>query len=279
MVHGLRALLATILLGGALGVGQAAVPGIRAASSCGPIEETAATENLPSLDVGEAGATPESHACSGRIQPGARMTSPSWCTLNFVFRDDLGGTYVGSAGHCVDPVGTRVSADGVGEFGTVAYRVRAGIGDDFALIHVDAEKLDLVDPTLCHWGGPSELTDGETPEKVLMQYGWGTLTSQIQPARARLFEHESMSGSAVRYVGISSGGDSGSPIMDSSGTALAVHTHRSDEPFYVATAGFGWKWGTNVGDAIARAEAVLGRHLDLVPGTVPASFTGYLPPG
>ncbi|MGH2830132.1 MAG: hypothetical protein ACRDJM_06585 [Actinomycetota bacterium] len=45
--------------------------------------------------------------CPG-IRPGARMTWPAGCTMNFVFRGSTANdVYIGTAAHCVGYVGSR----------------------------------------------------------------------------------------------------------------------------------------------------------------------------
>jgi hypothetical protein len=114
------------------------------------------------------------------IQPGAptfvrggTFVGPPWsdrplstflhanvCTMNFVFKD-AENTYIGAARHCTLAVGDREAAPDIGEFGTVVFRASCGhrrhrsrarregpATDDFSLIRIDADKLEMVSPVV-----------------------------------------------------------------------------------------------------------------------------------
>jgi hypothetical protein len=120
------------------------------------------------------------------IQPGAQVSSSiGLCTLNFVFHD---GTkkYVGTAGHCVERVGDRVTATGAGAFGTVVFRKDAG-ADDFALIQIDGDKLSLVSATVRGIGLPTGYTRStQTAAGDLVQLsGYGIGFSLLPQTRTR----------------------------------------------------------------------------------------------
>ncbi len=121
------------------------------------------------------------------IRPGSWMISPAWCTTNFVFgaaEGNIGtaiademppppghgnsqstgtGVYIGTAGHCTE-VGdevTIVAAPGVlMNIGTTVESVDEGVGDDFALIEVAPEWVDVVNPSMAIVAGP---TGSKTP--------------------------------------------------------------------------------------------------------------------
>lgn len=185
-------------------------------------------------------------ACVGKIQPGASM---HWCTLNWVVADETGALYIGTAGHCAAK-GWRISAAGVGTFGTVVYSINKGVGNDYALIKIDESKYPLVSPTLCHWGGPlgaatyagdvnlreilgfpAWLGGGlkgvgvaaETP--ALLHYGWGVGTNQHEATRARVGAAAASTGPGLVLHGNYNPGDSGSPVMFADGNVAGVVTH------------------------------------------------------
>jgi hypothetical protein len=163
--------------------------------------------------------------CTGALRPGALMTAPAGCTLNFVFRDGGGAFYIGTAGHCVSSVGQRVSASGVGPFGSVVYRRLQGV-NDFALIKIDADKSALVNPTMCTWGGPigpDEAPVG-TKRDLLLEYGWGIATQFTSASRSRAHAEFQVFATHVTWNGVGSGGDSGAPVVDQAGRAVAIHT-------------------------------------------------------
>lgn len=185
----------------------------------GPLRAAADRGDL----AGEERGYTDLEACTGSIRPGAEMNSPAFCTLNFVFTDGS-SFFIGTAGHCVD-IGDRVSANGVGTFGTVVMRVFDGGADDFALIHVDGDKEHLVDPTMCSYGGPTGVeTDTYLPGLPLYEYGWGTATLFHPATRQRVLSNLDEAGGLTYWNGVGSGGDSGAPVVDDDGEAYAIHT-------------------------------------------------------
>lgn len=217
------------------------------------------------------------HACFGKIQPGARMNSPAGCTFSFVLRDATGQLYISTAGHCLGRVGRSVSAGGVGAFGTSVFVVNAGVGRDFGLVRIDPAKYSFVDPTLCHWGGPSKLAEfpagpvtANPEDRVLLQYGWGYAT-QNAATRARIQYADSWGATYVSLTGLVSGGDSGSATMFADGGAAGVVTHAT---FGAPTGALGPGYATRLDHGIALAEAALGVDLSLVTSAVPVALTG-----
>lgn len=203
--------------------------------------------------------------CPG-IRPGAQMTSPSGCTFNFVFTDAEARLYIGTAGHCVNGVGERVEGAGLGAFGTVVFALNEGVGNDFALIAIDADKYAQVTPAMCHWGGP---TSGEPASPALgdalKQYGHGIALGQLQETRPREGALTLWRETSWRALAPITNGDSGSPIMFATGEAMGVVTHlatefSSGEPLTAAANAS----GTRFARAVALAEAGTGLDLTLV---------------
>jgi len=158
------------------------------------------------------------------IQPGAQVSSSvGLCTLNFVFRD---GTkrYVGTAGHCVERVGDRVTATGAGAFGTVAFRTEAGT-DDFALIEIDGDKLSLVSATVRGIGLPTGYTRSTETAlgDVIQLSGYGIGFSLLAQTRTRtgLLAADNDRRFFAEIPAVF--GDSGGPVVhQASGKALGV---------------------------------------------------------
>lgn len=221
------ALLAVLALtaGTALAVqpqaGPAAFP--RSADAC-PDLAVARIAEEPLLAPAPANHPPLPDACGALIRPGASLGG--FCTLNFVFTDAAGSYYIGTAGHCIG-VGQRASIPGIGQFGTTVFSRRDTQSTDFALIKVDAAKNSLVRPTLCTWGGPIGGADpgSSLPRDILYEYGWGTATTFHQTTRARVHVLQSESPTYVTWIGEGSGGDSGAPIVNQAGYAVAIHTY------------------------------------------------------
>lgn len=127
------------------------------------------------------------------------------CTANFVFRDDDGNRYLGTAGHCASfssedrvqtwaypqgPVAHDINGEPIGRFVYASYllgesQVQDLLGptvpaidrpwiSDFALIRID-EGVP-VDPQMAHFGGPTGINDDLSPLPVVLHvYGWGIL--------------------------------------------------------------------------------------------------------
>ncbi len=190
-----------------------ACPALRAALRIEDVAPAAPADHPPLAD-----------ACTGAIRPGAPLGS-GFCTMNFVFTDADGSLYVGTAGHCVG-TGQRVSTSGVGAFGTVVYRRASGVSD-FGLIRVDADKLSLVSPTLCQWGGPIAGADpgSSLPRDAFYEYGWGFMTDESPVTRARALVEVTTTPSYVEWAGMGSGGDSGAPLVNEAGYAVGIHTY------------------------------------------------------
>lgn len=193
----------------------------RAAERCGVRAMLPASSTPP----------PVSSNCPG-IRPGALMTSPAGCTMNFVFRNGPSGgdRYIGTAGHCVGGIGQRVSLSGVGAMGTVVY---VGRDDpdydyrllDFALVKVDAARVSQVNPAMCHWGGPTSMV---APPPLfahavpVVHYGHGIVTGTFKETKARrglAFWWGSLN---FWFLGAVAFGDSGSAVMTMDGAAAGV---------------------------------------------------------
>lgn len=208
------------------------------------------------------------HACALKIRPGAAMSSPAGCTMNWIVRDAAGQLYIGSAGHCAD-VGRRVSLSGLGQIGTVAYNgFSAGI--DFLLVRIDESKYPLVDPTLCHWGGPSAVGVAPVGEHLLV-YGFGTIYGTVSATRGRMGVAMGNSVDTLTYLGTMQPGDSGAPVMTADGLAVGIHV-RSSLTAVVVRVDPAPKYATRLDAGLAHAESVLGTDLELVPSTTPVDL-------
>lgn len=176
------------------------------------------------------------------LQPGGMVASGdwSWCTLNLVFEDEDGNVYMGTAAHCTSHVGERMRLYGHGEVGTLVFRDYVNWlseGDDpykdFALIKIDEDRHDLVDPQGRFWGGPSGVETDFEPYTPTMGYGQGAIFSATEPTRPRVgfLHHGFQDGSnehGDRFQGWFAathpvqGGDSGGFITTDEGKAIGV---------------------------------------------------------
>jgi hypothetical protein len=229
----------------------------------------------------------DTHTCVGQIRPGAQQSNG--CTLSWIFTDQNGAYYQTTAGHCTSSVGQSIGATGVGTIGSVVYRVNAGVGNDIALIRINPALYNLVNPTLCHWGGPVGMATPQdagtagTQHDGMLHYGWGVMwRDQETRARAGYIPNQAqgppaptMTGTgwfqdgSVRMKGFTDGGDSGSPMMLKGGLAAGVHTHRLDS----APNGYGVKAASRLDIHVPRIEAALGLDLTIANGG-PVDITG-----
>lgn len=204
-----------------------------------------------------AAATPPSLASHGYdespIQPGAHVYGIGRCTMSFLFLDDADAWYVGTAAHCVEP-GQRVQAPFVGgrftaEVGTVVYHAYVppeslgGIdlapgayaepAKDFALVRIDEDRYDLVDPAVRFFGGPTAVAEDARPGTPIVHHGRGVAFDPTLPSRnrggvlLRVYDGDSISNE--RHLDgwflaqdLVVHGDSGGPVLTLDGRALGV---------------------------------------------------------
>ncbi|WP_157362127.1 trypsin-like serine protease [Haloechinothrix halophila] len=159
------------------------------------------------------------------IQPGVSIESGGgYCTLNWIYDGEgalAGSVYGGTAAHCVESVGERISlatgslGDPIQEFGTVAY-----IDDnlDYAFIEIDPALHDAVDPAMK--GHPAIPTGVSTTETAnvgdTMQFsgngvGFHLLTLTQEERTGILHSND---GTQHYVIGAVSPGDSGGPVAD-----------------------------------------------------------------
>lgn len=206
-------------------------------------------------------------ACSNRISPGVAISTPvGGCSLNFIFTA-AGKTYAGTAGHCFSALGQRMTVSGIGQVGTLVYFTSLGIGNDFALVEIDANRVALVNPAMCHWGGPTSAADA-AGASLVRHYGFGVgwgFTQFTRPRTGQGFDFSN--GIAFSFHGLAASGDSGSGARLEAGPGLGIITHVN-----VGTAFVGhsapFVFGTKVSRAMTLAEAATGLDLSLATAPV-----------
>jgi hypothetical protein len=221
-----------------------------------------------SVPIPEGAEVPQSALAFTGIRPGSWMLTPAWCTMNFVFGSP--GSYsIGTAGHC-GSVGDEVvivGAPGVlMNIGTIARSTDGGIGNDFALVNIDAAWQDATNPSMAYFAGPTGskspafgdpvvhaghglgVGTGGTPRAGIVTYGAG-------PGDA---------GEAYGWDGVANLGDSGSAVRHATGPAVGNLTHlvvgTQYLPAYIA------------GTTITRMVSMAGKPLataSLVPDPLP----------
>lgn len=159
------------------------------------------------------------------IQPGVSITmGGSFCTLNWIYDGTgpvAGKVYGGTAAHCVDSVGQRISlsdtslGEPIEEFGTVAY-ISSSL--DTAFIEVDADKHGQVNPAMKgHPAIPAGVaTAEETAVGDICQFsGFGVGFHLVPPTQeSRVGVLVENDGTQHYCNGPVSPGDSGGPVGD-----------------------------------------------------------------
>jgi hypothetical protein len=215
-------------------------------------------------------------ACPG-VRPGAIVNSDvGQCTFNFLFEDDDGFEYIGTAGHCIlgtsPPPDSRERTWGPGDGPVARNAAGARIGEfayailqdpkDFALIALDDGVATT--PQMCHFGGPTGVNEDTPPplvNPVVLHYnGNGLVLGSALPARSCL-AFGMPDRNHVFCDGLATPGDSGSGVISADGLAVGVlvtlGVHLSDG-LHLGTIGI-----TRLAPQVERAEEVLGIDLTL----------------
>ncbi len=186
----------------------------------------------------------------GPHDPAALPNTFLGCTVNFVFVDEQGAAYIGTASHCVkgralgDPiqVAGRVAATlhycGWGAFDNVTTCTDkaplGGIGGpepgfehDFALLRINHDEIGRVHPAVRVWGAPTGMAKDLTVGMPVRTYGNsglrdGGTESEYGDAREGVLTEVSDWQSMARFSVPSIAADSGSPVMTADGLALGV---------------------------------------------------------
>ncbi len=163
------------------------------------------------------------------------------CTSNFLFQSpDNRSLYLGTAAHCTDDldINDTVEIAGGQATGTLIYsssKVMDSKGEserynDLALVRIDDEYRHLVHPAVLHYGGPTGLADSSRVDEGDAVATFGN-SSLRRPVLNGLDPREGLIsgadgdwrlGAIFQHPGVP--GDSGSPVIDEEGQALAVLT-------------------------------------------------------
>jgi hypothetical protein len=169
---------------------------------------------------------PTAAACDG-LSPGDELNADNKrCTLAWLVADAK-GLYFATAGHCIAE-GSRAYNPALDvEFGTGVFSYdQDGPGVDFALIEVDPEDYDKVNPRMCEWGGPTGIYRDTPSGGMVYHFGYGDVLGQNPLTRARPgFELYWDGGAAFYWTGLGVTGDSGSAVVHADGRAVGVLTH------------------------------------------------------
>ena len=170
---------------------------------------------------------------SSPIRPGSSL---GYCTFNYIFYEVVYATpevpnpvpdaFIGTAGHCTDEPGERVTLEGLGEIGTVVYDSDVVDSDvDFSLIQLDAERVAQTNPQMRGFEGPKGVAMPATlalGDRVDV-YGYGILVGEREETRPRwgLLTDWTEKEYVADMPAVN--GDSGAPLLhDKTGNALGI---------------------------------------------------------
>lgn len=250
-------------------------------------------------------------ADTATITPGTQMyTDGAQCTANFVFTDAAGAVYVGYAAHCAGtgaatdtdgcladslPLGTRVRfaergnlasegttlGEGILTYSSWETMDRVGTTDantcaynDFALVRVDADDVDQVNPSVPFWGGPTGIdTDGTVAGDRVWSYGNSSLRAGLEPLSPKtgvsLGDDAADGGWTHPLYTVTPGvpGDSGSGFLSAGGRAVGTLSTLGLAPLPASN---------NIGD-LARELAFAQQHSGIA-GLMLANGTEHFDP-
>lgn len=237
-----------------------------------PLSHEDAVLPLDCLGYSPPSATPPSVTA---VSAGGCMVHPHGCTMNFIFRDNGGANYIGTAGHCVDKGGDVVMQVGIrvdptdtvlvtlAKIGRVAKRVDSGIGRDFGLVKIDPGWA--VVPGIGGALGPTGVFCGDPLGQPVLHYGHGYvfLVSQGDPKAGEVIPDTHpvirfrSTESGYNWAGYGLPGDSGSPVTGAAGLAVGNLTHGLGVAFVPIP-------GLNFGTTIAGIFGIIGSNYSLV---------------
>lgn len=177
---------------------------------------------------------PEFGDLSAPLRPGSSLGG--YCTFNWVFHqvvfpteeepDPVPEVYIGTAGHCTDDIGERVTLTGYGQAGSVVFDTDlVGSGSDFSLIRLDPDVVADTNPQMRGFVGPTgyvtpdELTFGDQVDI----HGYGLVVGQFEQTRARFGVLTDWNDQEYVADMPAVNGDSGAPLLhDETGEALGI---------------------------------------------------------
>lgn len=158
------------------------------------------------------------------VRPGALALSHddgALCTYNFIYS---ARTQIGLAGHCVarnnEPMYILASPGPtiplITRLGTVASHSDGGVGNDWALVTIDAQWRQWVDPNMAYLGGPS-CSAWTGQGGIIKHVGHGIQTGVVAAVpRVGLAGLSTINGGFTGQTEVS-GGDSGSALILANG--------------------------------------------------------------
>jgi hypothetical protein len=200
----------------------------------GGLADTKATDTTPGTDAGverwcngaALGEDPLELSCpSAQIRPGANVG----CTMNFVLANET-SLFAVMAGHCAGE-GGRLTVPGLGAVGTtvVAETDYSQFLEfrDWALVELDEDAREHVNPTMSRWGGPVAPVEDAgarpvAPGETVAYYGHGAGLGQEDATKGRLGEVLAVTPTSILFAGEVGAGDSGAPVRAASGQAVGI---------------------------------------------------------
>ena len=171
---------------------------------------------------------------SSPIRPGSSLGGT--CTFNYIFYElayptaeepePIPEVFIGTAGHCTDELGERVTLAGLGEIGTVVYDSDVADSNvDFSLIELDAERVAQTNPQMRGFEGPKGVATTsmlEVGDRIDV-YGYGIVVGSFEETRPRFGLLTDWTNDEFVADMPAVNGDSGAPVLhDESGFALGI---------------------------------------------------------
>ena len=207
---------------------------------------------LALIALAPASASAWAPASQATIHPGVMtFTEGAQCTSNFVFTQGA-DVFIGQAAHCSGtggatetngcdsgslPLGTPVEIDGASRPGTLVYNswlamqatgeTNADACDynDFALVRIDPADVDVVNPSVPGFGGPTGVGEAANGSTVY-SYGNSSLrgvVTYLSPKQGTVVATEGNGWSRTVYTATPGvPGDSGSGFFNSAGEAFGT---------------------------------------------------------
>ena len=164
------------------------------------------------------------------LRPGADLGPKGFCSFNYVFYDPSADgdppVYIGTAAHCTERVGQRVTLGPSQEIGTVVYDSDVAKSDvDFSLVKVDRNMVGNTNPKVLGWGGPRGIVGASGLNELdqVNMHGNGMVLGDNANTRSRwgLLVDWTKDTYAANIPAVN--GDSGSPLVhDRTRKALGI---------------------------------------------------------
>lgn len=227
-------------------------------SSSPSVQGNSADTSDDTSNTGTSGELSFGEPTLSQIRPGVEVVADgASCTSNFLFYLNDQTVYLGAAAHCFSPdanagldpcetanlaIGSPVSIENASQPGSLAYtswRAMQEVGEnpgtascvynDFALVRLHPDDIANIHPAVRAYGGPTAMFTGVAGVgDEVHAYGHSIFHLGIEALETRsgevvaVLEDDWVYDVSNDLPGLGVPGDSGGPVMDANGRALAV---------------------------------------------------------